>query len=395
MKQRIGILTSHPIQYQAPWFRALTREMQVEVFFAHQQAAKEQADFGVPFEWDVDLLSGYSHRYLMNRSRHPGVNHFSGCDSPEVAELIRTGGFDAFVVSGWYLKAYLQGMRACRRYGVPVLVRGDSQLVTPRSLLKRLLKRVSHRWLVQQFDGFLVVGERNRQYLAYYGVPAAKMFPVPHFVDNAWFAARARMTGAEREALRATWGADPQTMVALFVGKFIPKKRPGDLLAAMHHLSNRGAGGPLLAVMVGSGELEPTLRADAERMGVAVKFVGFKNQTELPACYAAADVLVLPSDGGETWGLVVNEAMACGRPAIVSDAVGCAPDLITPGETGFTFRTGDVVRLAGCIEQCAQQFRAGHDYQSALAGRMRKYSVEAAVAGTIEAVEKLGRRPRN
>ena len=79
--------------------------------------------------------------------------------------------------------------------------------------------------------------------------------------------------------------------------------------------------------------------------------MGFVNQSELPAVYASADVLVLPSDGQETWGLVVNEAMACGVPAVVSDAVGCGPDLIEPGRTGATFPFGDIAALAAAIEE--------------------------------------------
>lgn len=389
MKPRIGILTSHPIQYQAPWFRALAQEMEVEVYFAHQQSAKEQADFGVAFEWDVDLLSGYPHRFLKNRSRHPDVNHFFGCDSPELGELIRTGGFDAFIVSGWYLKAYWQAVRACRRYKVPVLVRGDSQLATPRSRLKRVVKAMTHRWLVRQFDGFLVVGQRNRQYLEHYGVPPTCLFPAPHFVDNAWFEAQARMSSAERDAIRAVWGAGPRTLVALFVGKLIVKKRPGDMLHAMHHLACQCAGTQMLAVLVGAGELEVQLRAEAQRLNVAAQFLGFKNQTELPACYAAADVLVLPSDGGETWGLVVNEAMACGLPAIVSDAVGCAPDLVTAGETGFNYPVGDAARLADCLKRCAELLRAGHNFKPAITTRMKHYSVKSATTGTWEAVRAM------
>ena len=377
---RLGILTSHPIQYQAPWFRALARKVEVEVFFAHRQAAGEQSDFGVAFEWDVDLLSGYPHRFLRNVAARPGVNHFSGCDTPEVAQLIRGGGFSAFVVSGWYLKSYWQAVRACRRAGVPVLVRGDSHLLTLRSPCKRLFKEITHRWLVRQFDGFMVVGKRNRDYLRHYGVPATRLFDSPHFVDNAWFSARAAQARPHRAVQRAAWGATANTLVALFVGKFIATKRPADLLLALRHLGDAGRPAEVLAVFVGLGELEPQLRAQAVQVGVRAQFVGFKNQTELPACYVGADVLVLPS-GGETWGLVVNEAMACGLPAIVSDAVGCAPDLVVEGQTGFSFPVGDTEALADRLRRFATLLAEGHDFGPALRAKLSRYSLEAAVAG--------------
>jgi len=121
-------------------------------------------------------------------------------------------------------------------------------------------------------------------------------------------------------------------------------------------------------------------------------FAGFKNQSELPACYVAADCLVLPSDGGETWGLVVNEAMACGLPAIVSDAAGCAPDLIDEGETGFTFPVGDTTQLAGRLAVLLEMKQRGHDFGPTLAEKTQIYSVESAVNGTLKAVDALARR---
>ncbi|MSU58686.1 MAG: glycosyltransferase family 1 protein [Pedosphaera sp.] len=396
---KLGVLTSHPIQYQAPWFRALAKALELQVFICHQQSAAEQgrAGFGVAFDWDVDLLAGYQHRFLKNVSARPGVNHFSGCDTPEINEILkgqltphsklRTPHFDAFIVSGWHLKAYWQAARACRRAGVPVLVRGDSQLHTPRSRLKRWAKEILYRPLLRQFDGFLVVGQRNREYLAHYGVPERKFFFAPHFVDNEWFGGKAAEGRRQKAEGRKEWGADERTVVALFVGKFQAIKRPQDILHALGKL--RGSDVKVMAVFVGAGEMEAALRERAATLGVSARFEGFKNQSELPRYYAAADVLVLPSES-ETWGLVVNEAMACGLPAIVSDAVGCAPDLIEPGRTGFTFPVGDVERLADCLGAVEKLRRAGHDFSAALRAKAAVYSVEAAVAGTVAAVKSFG-----
>lgn len=397
---RLGIITSHPIQYQAPWFRALALEADVKVFFAHRQTAEEQgkAGFGVAFEWDVDLLSGYEHQYLKNVSPTPGTGTFAGCDTPEISGIIgattKDGrkSFDAFIVNGWQLKCYRQAAKACRAAGVPVVVRGDSQLQSPRPWFKRLAMEFTHRWLLKKYDGFLTVGQRNREYLEHFGATKDQIFFVPHFVDGEWFSTRADEGRTRRVELREGWGAGEDDFVALFVGKFQDKKRPLDFIRALRVLKEQPPakfGSRIIAVFVGSGELENRLRAEVGDFNLNVHFAGFKNQSELPPYYAAADGLVLPSDGGETWGLVVNEAMACGLPAIVSDAVGCGPDLIEDGRTGFAFPMSDVAALAGRIAELAELRAAGRDFSPALVEKLRSYSIATAVDGTLRGISEI------
>ena len=158
-----------------------------------------------------------------------------------------------------------------------------------------------------------------------------------------------------------------------------------DLLFAF---DRAGKQNPSIHLLVaGAGELMPEAREFVERHQLRVSFTGFLNQTEITRAYAAADCLVLPSDFGETWGLVVNEAMACGLPAIVSDRVGCGPDLIDDGKTGALFPFGDIGALAGKLIDMASNperlARMGRDAQ----GKVSHYSVEQAVAGTVAAID--------
>lgn len=408
--RRLGILASHPIQYHVPWFRALGQETDLSVYFAHRQTAAGQgkAGFGVEFDWDLDLLSGYDHTFLPNIARDPGVDRFLGCDTPEIRNIVSEKKFDAFIVTGWYLKSYWQAIRACKRSGTPVLVRGDSQLQTPRSRFVALGKQLLYRIGLRQFDGFLTVGERNREYLRHYGVPEFRMFSAPHFVDNERFGGQAAQLRPSRFELRRMWGISDNAFCVLFCGKFISKKRPMDLVKAATLLTDEKRLSNLHLLFVGSGAFGPEMRAhcnvlfDAEgpnsqlptssSQKPAASFAGFLNQTEISKAYVAADVIVLPSDGGETWGLVVNEAMASGTPAIVSDAAGCAPDLIVDGKTGFTFNLGDTEQLG---ERLAASLEMNHDgMRDALNDKMQQFSVEAAVKGTLQAIEALagGRR---
>lgn len=393
---RIAILDSHPIQYHVPWFRELSQRCELTVLFAHQQSGEGQAraGYGVAFDWDVDLASGYESRYLQNVASDPGVHHFRGCDTPEIASVIREGRFDAVIVTGWYLKAFWQAVRACRRAGVPVLVRGDSQLATPRNPAVQLAKGLVYPLLLRSFDGFLSVGSRNRAYLTRFGVPASRIFTVPHVVDTERFAAAA--TAEARACVRARIGAGEGDRIALQVGRLVAFKRPMDLLEAIARAAESAKQrdmpqtGSWIAAFAGAGPLSAEIEQLAHELNVRVHLFGFVNQSELPQIYAAADVLVLASDGSETWGLVVNEAMAAGVPAIVSDDAGCAPDMIEEGNTGYTYARGDVHALGTELGR-VMRLRGQSELRGALERKTRAHSPSEAAEATLRAVESVRR----
>ncbi len=382
MKRRIGFLVSHPIQYYAPIFRELARRCDLTVFFAHRQDAAGQgkAGYGVAFDWDVDLLSGYENRFLKNVARVPSTQTFAGCNTPEIAEEISAGRFDAFVVPGWSLRSYWQAVRACRRAHVPVMVRGDSQLAGQRGGAVGRVKGVVFPHMLKQFDACLYVGQRNREYLEHYGVSAKRLFFSPHCVDNDAF-------GRASAAARGVGGRGPSgsRRRVLFVGRLVDSKRPMDVVQAVARLVSEGQ--PVDLVIAGAGELQGRMEEAARTAGVDAKFLGFVNQSQLPGVYASSDVIVLPSIATETWGLVVNEAMACGVPAVVSDAVGCGPDLILPGATGAVAPLGDVPALATSIASVLALDPSLT--RRALAERMENYSPARAADGVLEAADAL------
>jgi glycosyltransferase involved in cell wall biosynthesis len=380
---RLAILTSHPIQYYGPLFRQLATELDLHVFFAHKVTPVEQAraGFGTAFEWDIDITSGYAHSFLENVADRPGTDHFFGCDTPEIASRLCKGQFDGLLVMGWHLKCYVQGLFAAKRVGLPVMVRGDSQLNTPRSSFKAAIKSVTFPRFVRLFDAALYVGQRSKAYYEYYDYPAARLFFSPHCVDTEWFAAHS--TAEARAELRGRLGIAAEAQVVLFAGKLVSFKRPLDLVAAA--AATRARGSNFEVIVAGDGELRSELAAAAQAERVPLHLLGFYNQTKMPAAYAAADCLVLPSDARETWGLVANEALACGRPVVVSDGCGCAPDLASDPAVGRTFPVGDLDVLSRAIEEITH----GRAASQAIAAVSRKHSLRAAASGIATALATL------
>ena len=349
---RIGVLTTHPIQYQVPWFRLLAQHpnFDLQVFYCLLPNPEQQGDgFGVAFEWDIPLLEGYPYQVLQNIAPNPSVTHFYGCDTPEIFQILKTQPWDAFIVNGWMAKSCLQLLAACRLHNVPCFVRGESNHLRPRASWKKFLQRI----LIHQYSAYLSIGQGNTHFYQDLGVRPELIFSTPYCVENDRFVQAAHQLRPQKIQLRQQFNLDPHAFTFLYCGKFIPKKHPLDLLQAIQQLKSQGIVGFQL-LMVGDGELRAVCEGFVQSHSLPVQFSGFLNQGAIVQAYVAADCLVLPSDSGETWGLVVNEAMACGLPAIVSDAAGCHLDLIQPGQTGSVYPQGKVASLTQTLKHWIQ-----------------------------------------
>jgi glycosyltransferase involved in cell wall biosynthesis len=350
---RLAVVLSHPTQYYSPWFRHLAArgDFDLHVFYLWDFGVAERRDpkFQHTFRWDVDLLSGYTHTFVPNQADDPGTHHPRGLDNPGLPDAVAAFHPDAVLVFGYKYVSHLRLFRRARHAGWPLLFRGDSHLLgQPRP---SLLKRLALRWVYRRFAAVTYVGHANRAYFETFGVPASRLFHAPHAVDHTRFDPASPDTRAAAHALRHSLGLAPGTRVILFAGKHVPAKQPALLLEAFLSLALPPSEAVL--VFVGDGPEKPALLARASSSPVgSVHFLPFANQSEMPARYALADLFVLPSRGGyETWGLAVNEAMHLGVPCIVSDHVGCHPDLILPGRTGWVFPAGDETALAACLRE--------------------------------------------
>jgi glycosyltransferase involved in cell wall biosynthesis len=390
---RLLYLVSHPIQYQAPLLALLARQpwLELEVAFLSDRSVRGHFDpgFGRELSWDVDLLTGYRHRFLEARFGAEGLGLLRPW-SKGLRELIDPRRFDAVWLHGYAQVSLLEALLTARRAGLPVLLRGESLLHgRPRNGWRARLRALCLPQLLSQVSACLTIGSHNRDFYRAYGVPEERLFSMPYAVDNQRFERAAREAAPGRERLRAELGLRPGRPVVLFASKFQPKKRARDLLEAALALGDRGV--ELELLLIGDGEERgPLERRAAGRPGV--RFLGFRNQTELPRFYDLADLFVLPSTY-EPWGLVVNEAMASGTPVLASDRVGSARDLIEPGQNGWIFPAGDVAALTATLQTALSDREALARAGTLAAERMQRWNFDADVAGLRAALGSLGLAP--
>jgi glycosyltransferase involved in cell wall biosynthesis len=352
----LAIVTSHPIQNQAPLWRALAAAgVKFEVWFLTPHAVKASHDpeFGRTFAWDVNLLEGYPHRFIAVRdgwdlSRFTGIKLVRSWD-----DELREHGVTTLWIEGWRFRALWDASAAAQRAGIPLWLRGESHDLAPESGWRRFVKRLLLRRLFNRVDRFLCIGTANRRFYAKHGVEPERLVSAPYCVDHERFAAAAVAVRPERDQWRTQWSVAPDAFVVLFCGKLIAKKNPADLVAAAR-MAPPPPGRSWHLLFAGDGALADSVRAGLNGAGQpAGTITGFLNQSEIPRAFAAADCMVLPSGYGETWGLVVNEALASGVDVLVSNHCGCAEDLAAPLGPDHVFPCGDVTALARALSAVA------------------------------------------
>lgn len=381
-RKKLCVLTTHPIQYMAPWFRALTQDVALElevIFLRELNPVQQGVGFGQAFQWDVPLRQGYKSRVLGVAAGLKALPQLL----LRLRRAIRETRPDAVLVTGWNEPGLMAAYPLMRLMGVPVILRGESNSLRSRSgITKRL-----HRMLLGLVSAIVVIGKANREFYLNSGVSPPRLFDGVYFVESERMVAMAEANAASRDALRAEHGFVGEDFIFTFVGKHVAFKRPMLLVEAAALARQRGL--PVKLLFAGSGELTDALKQRAAMLNVPVYFTGFLNQTEMWKAYVPADAFVLPSTNGETWGLVTNEAMLFGLPVIVSDQVGCGPDLVIEGETGYVF-SGEAEGLADAMEKILQNRKRAPVMGAA--GRKRvleKYSMPVATAGLKAALQKV------
>ena len=354
-RKRVIFLLSHPIQYFSPLFQKMAQDPNIDllVLYCSDENVKGHIDkgFGVEVKWDIDLLKGYNYKFLKNNSWKPSIfKGFFGLINLQIFQELKSEKGSYLVIHGWNYFTHIFAIIEGKLLGYKVCIRGDNpynqEIIKNKKLI--LLKKYLHgNLLFNIIDFFLYVGKQNKEYYKFYGVPDNKLIFVPHAVDNARFRNDYEKYKNKKPELRKELRLPEEKIIILFSGKFIHKKKPMDLLAAYNLLKNENAA----LIFLGDGELRKEMEEYAKTNNLKnVLLTGFKNQSEIGKYFAIADIFVLPSGSGETWDLVVNEAMNFELPIIVSDLVGCGDDLVKEDYNGFKYPCGNIEKLKNKLE---------------------------------------------
>jgi glycosyltransferase involved in cell wall biosynthesis len=397
-EQRIRVLFvgTHPVQYTGPIFRLMAQDPRLDILLAYcsLQGAESQFDpgFGIDVKWDIPLLEGYPWALVPNRSIIPRGGSFFSTFNPGVWQLISDGRFDAVVILTGYLCAtFWIAMAAAKRSRIPVLFGTDAHELAPRD--HKDWKLWVKRWLWPRLFGLadvvLAPSSGTVALMRSLGIPKDRIALTPYCVDNDWWTEQSAKV--DRTAVRARWRVSDDAVAVLFCAKLQPWKRPQDLLRAFAQVADHNA----YLIFAGEGPLRSALESEAHSLGIndRIRFLGFVNQSGLPEIYTASDIFVLPSEH-EPFGVVVNEAMLCHCPVIISDRVGAGFDLVRETGTGFIYPSGNVDALATILSVALADRGKLKEMSRAAVMRMETWSWREHLEGTVRALEQACARAR-
>ncbi len=389
-KYKLAILTSHPVQYQTPFFKKLAQHSQIDlmVYFCSRHGVEKKVDsgFGVAFKWDIPLLEGYQYKFLKNYFPFITGNRLWLSVNPAIIKELRKGKYDAILIHGYVAISNWLAFIGARLSRTPIIFRGETVLWHSQHKLGRAIKGLFLKFLFRRIDAFLPIGRRSREFYLTYGVSENRMFLTPYSVDNEYFIEQRKKWQGRRGEIKKELNISENIPLILYASKITQRKRPMDILKAFEKLEQKA-----VLVFVGDGELRPILERYVKKNNIKnVFFIGFKNQTELPKYYSIADIFVLPSSY-EPWGLAINEAMCYALPIITTDAVAAAIDLVHHKENGYIYPVGDIDKLTDCLSKLLKEFGLGKKMGKRSLEMIAKWSYKEDVKGVLAVLEYVGK----
>jgi glycosyltransferase involved in cell wall biosynthesis len=389
---RIAIVVSHPIQYFVPFYRELAKspKLQIKVFFGSKIGLKnyKDKDLGIDLKWDSDLLSGYEYEFLPGTEDVQNTNFWS-INNSYVKHSLKNYKPEVVVMHGYGQGTQLRVLIWCLINKVPTLMISDSSLLRDRPWHIRMIKYFMLRLLFRQISAFLAMGDNNEDYYRYYGVEDNRIFRIHWTLDESIFQKILQHKISYRQFFREQHDIPQDSFVVLFVGKMLAYKRPGDIVLAAQYISTqRVDSSPIYILFAGDGKLRESLEENAHNAGIFYKILGFVNIQEIPHVYAAADVLVHPSEI-EAYGLIIVEAAYMGLPLILSNKVGAigTTDIARPEENTLVYPAGNIPTLAKIILKLSTNHNLCEKMGNASLRISEELSIAKSVTNFINAVQ--------
>lgn len=338
------VFDTHPIQYRTPVFKHLygldgtlkvyffNDQFDAEKFWFHEKGKSPKEKIGQHLE------QGYPNQ-ILSLSKESVLRRYRVLEKVLKEEKPR-----AVLIFGYYLPEHWMLRVATRKLNIPLLFVGETFSKGEITSWRRHVKEGLTRYFFSGVSKFVSIGDKNKKYYKSWNIPSKNISEARYCVDNDFFKLSDTESKQIRGSVRQELGIPENAFVILFVGRLFSRKRPKDVLALHDRVKNFST---VHTVMIGSGEMEEEIRKETKELN-NFHVLGFKKQEEIRSFYHASDVLFVPSEY-ETWGLVVNEAMAAGIPAIVTETCGVANDLVLPNETGFVFNKGDIAAAESFI----------------------------------------------
>lgn len=390
--KKLAIISSHPIQYNAPLFTLMAEHglFELKLFYTWGEDSikpKYDPDFNRVVEWDIPLLQGYQYQFVKNVAKNPGSHHFFGIDNPDLINDLESWGADVVWVWGWSFKSHMKVMRHFHGK-IPVWFRGDSTLIDvgDSPFWKLFLRKIFLSWVYKQVDLAFYVGENNKNYFLQHGLITSQLIHAPHAIDNRRYSFWNEELEDDLIAWKESLGISQNDIVVLFVGKLEPKKNPSFILDLATQLPSR----KFKFLIIGDGILGDELKQKAKD-DKRILFLPFQNQTTMPSVYRLGDVLVLPSLGpGETWGLAMNEAMACGIPVFGSTKCGGSIDLIDDS-CGLIFDPNDFNTVVSQLNVLADNPDALSKLKLGAISKIQQFRYEKIVDALVQGIQRVDR----
>ena len=342
-RPRVAFLTPLPTPYRQPLLERLVENSDWDMVVYYFSASESDRSWIVRVPESDPRYRVLPGRSLASMGKKSFINHWN----PTLFGELDAGRFDVVVIPGYALLSSQMAIAWAWLRRKPYVIHSESHLAEARSWPRRMAKEIFVRRVISRAAACLATGTLSKEYLCHYGARLDRIFLLPNTPDVDWFILRSDELRPRRDELRRKWRL-PEGPTVIFVGRLIQVKGVDVLIKAFGELLEDVPGAQLM--VVGDGPEEQNLRELVKHLGVEehIHFLGFHQRDELVELYTCADVFCLPSRH-EPWGVVVNEAAACGLPLVVSDRVGAGKDLVTAGENGFIVPVEDAGALGAAI----------------------------------------------